>query len=287
MKMFGGISKLGRSGEMRLLRVFPRKTRATPVDDFVRIGLPTMFDEADEIHISVTFTWDMPEAERLERQWRHIAPTLVGGPATGEPSQEFIPGCYIKNGYVITSRGCPNSCWFCEVPKREGRVVRELPITEGWNVLDDNLLACSRDHIEAVFAMLAKQKKRPQFTGGLEAKRLKSWHLEAMRALRVDQFFFAYDTPDDWEWLERAASMLVAHGFSRQQARCYVLIGYPDDTLLYAESRLWETLDLGIFPMAMLWRDKTGTPNKDWKTLQREWARPAIIYSKTREAQYG
>jgi hypothetical protein len=29
-----------------------------------------------------------------------------------------------------------------------------LPIIDGWNVLDDNLLACPREHVEAVFAML-------------------------------------------------------------------------------------------------------------------------------------
>jgi len=41
-------------------------------------------------------------------------------------------------------------------------------------VLDDNLLACSAPHIEAVFSMLKRNKKAGpvQFTGGLEAKRL-------------------------------------------------------------------------------------------------------------------
>ena len=48
---------------------------------------------------------------------------------------------YMKPGYVITSRGCPNRCWFCAVPKREGYQLRELPVTDGWIVADDNLLA--------------------------------------------------------------------------------------------------------------------------------------------------
>ena len=70
-----------------------------------------------------------------------------------------MPGMYLKKGYVITSRGCPNRCWFCSVPRREGGRLRELPITEGNIVLDDNLLACSRQHIEAVFEMLGRQER--------------------------------------------------------------------------------------------------------------------------------
>jgi hypothetical protein len=123
---------------MRLIRVFPRKTKATPTDDLVRIGKgPDMFDEADEVHISVAFTWDLPLAEKLAREWRVVAPVKIGGPALNEPGGDFVPGMYLKPGYVITSRGCPNRCWFCSVPKREGGEIRELPIKEGHNVLDE------------------------------------------------------------------------------------------------------------------------------------------------------
>ena len=43
---------------MRLIRVFPRITKATPRDDLARFGPPTLFDEADEVHVSVTFSED-------------------------------------------------------------------------------------------------------------------------------------------------------------------------------------------------------------------------------------
>jgi hypothetical protein len=69
------------------------------------------------------------------------APTKVGGVAYGDPGQEFVPGRYIRHGYGFTSRGCPRRCWFCSVWKRDP-TPRLLPITDCWNVLDDNLLAC-------------------------------------------------------------------------------------------------------------------------------------------------
>jgi len=268
---------------MRIIRVFPRKTKATPDDDLVRFGVPEMFDEADEVHVSVAFTWDLPRAEWLAKQWAHVAPVKIGGPATGERGGDFVPGMYLKRGYVITSRGCPNRCWFCSVPKREGDI-RELPITEGWNVLDDNLLACSDDHITRVFEMLRNQDHCPvEFTGGLEAARLKPWMAGALRELRPKQMFFACDTPDDYEPLVQAALMLS--DFTRHHLRAYVLIGYPRDTFEAAESRLKSVMDLGIDPMAMLWKDETGKQTKEWKRFQRAWARPAIMHGKNKEAK--
>lgn len=266
---------------MKVIRVFPRKTNATPDDDLVRIGTePGLFDEADEVHVSVTFTWDLPMAERLVKAWSCVAPVRIGGPATGERGGEFVPGRYVGQGYVLTSRGCPNSCWFCAVPKREGNI-RELAITEGWNLLDDNLLACSKQHQQQVFAMLKRNKKNGpvQFTGGLEAKRLEPWHVEALRDLKPKQMFFAYDTPDDLEPLQRAGRMLLDYGFTTAShaLRAYVLVGWPKDTFEAADRRMQETVAAGFMPMAMLYRDNAGHRKQEWMRWQRQWARPAII----------
>jgi len=273
---------------MRIIRVFPRRTKATPIDPLAYVGGPDFFAEADEVHISVSFTWDLPEVEHLEKEWRHVAPVKIGGPATGQQGEDFTPGLYLKKGYLVTSRGCNNRCWFCSVWRREGNI-KELPITEGWNVLDDNLLACSEQHIRSVFAMLAKQKKEGhavEFTGGLEANILQRWHAEELRKLFPRQVFFAYDSPDDREPLFEAGKILFSAGFSKisHVLRAYVLIGYPEDTFEEAELRLNETLQAGFLPMAMLYRDDTGFKDAAWGRFQTEWARPAFMYRKYREA---
>lgn len=264
---------------MKIIRVFPRRTKATPVDDLVRFGPPGLFDEADEVHISVTFTFDLRRAEWLAKQWADVAPVKVGGPATGERGEEFIPGMYIREGYTITSRGCPNRCWFCDAWKREGNEVRELPIRAGRNILDSNLLACSEPHIRAVFAML-KGQRGVEFTGGLEAARLKPWHVELLRDLRPKQMFFAYDTPDDYEPLWEAGKMLLEAGFTTasHSLRAYVLCGYPRDTFGAAEARIMDTIMAGFTPMAMVWTPNNGKADREWKNWQRQWARPAIIH---------
>jgi hypothetical protein len=55
---------------VRLIRVFPRKTKASPDDELAYFGPPDIFAEADEVHVSVTFTYDKAVAERLAEQWR-------------------------------------------------------------------------------------------------------------------------------------------------------------------------------------------------------------------------
>jgi hypothetical protein len=264
---------------------FPRRTKATPVDDLAFVGEPTMFAEADEVHISVAFSWDLPEAERLKKEWERVAPVKIGGPATGQRGEDFVPGMYLKPGYVITSRGCPNRCWFCGVWRREGETIRELPVTDGWNILDDNLLACSDDHIKKVFSMLSKQKTRPLFTGGLEAARLKLWHVQELKMLKPEALFFAYDTPNDREPLFEAGKLLLQNGFTRtrQNLRAYVLVGFPNDTFAMAQDRLIETMKAGFIPMAMPYRDASGILDPAWRSFAWPWMRPAAMSAKYRE----
>jgi len=272
-----------------IIRVFPRKTNATPNDENVRFGNPGLFDQADEIHISVTFSWDLQKAEKLAEQWNMIAPVKIGGPATNNCKGEFTPGIYLKNGYTITSRGCPNKCWFCNVPKKFGNIT-ELKIKDGWNILDDNLLACSEQHIRNVFKMLKKQKHPIEFTGGLEAKKLQQWHIDLLLQLKLKGIFFAYDTPDDFEHLINASEMLkkagMIHKNKKHIARCFVLIGYPKDSFEEAEKRLKTVINLGFFPMAMFYQDNLGKniKTKEWGRFQREWANPVIVGYKMKEA---
>ncbi len=272
-----------------IARVFPRQTRYTPVDDYAFIGTPPaigLSDDIDEVHVSVAFTFDQQRADDLADMWRHVAPVKIGGPATPERNGEFVPGRYLKKGITITSRGCPNDCWFCEVWKRHNREVVELPIQPGHIVQDDNLLACSRVHIERVFGMLDVQAHKGcaiEFKGGLEAARLEWWHVEHLWDLRPSSMFFAYDTPDDREPLFEAGRMLRIANFTRSHLRCYVLMGWPGDNMRDAENRLLDAWMAGFLPFGMLWMDKHGNSNEDWDDLQRAWDRPSITKAKVKK----
>ena len=282
-----------------IIRVFPRRTKATPDDalafttpppkqgrDYKQLTLhgdiPDWRD-AKEVHVSVSFSYDMQKAEQLAESWHKAGfAVTLGGPAFNIPGGNFTPGMYLKKGYVITSRGCNNACWFCKVPDRENGL-HELPIQNGWNVVDDNFLGCSENHIRAVFEMLKTQPQKPIFTGGLEARLLQPWHVDVLRESKVERMYFAYDTPEDFEPLIHAGKLLRDGGIkntSGSRAKCYVLIGYPGDSMEQAEKRLIDTWRAGFFPYAMLFRNENGETNEDWRQFQRLWVRPQIVYSK-------
>lgn len=265
-----------------MIRVFPRKINATPEDDRVYISGPPLWKlEEENVYVSCTFTWDKQKAERLAELWGAAGYDVkIGGPAYDDPGGEFVPGRFLKKGYIFTSRGCNNHCWFCSAWRREGPI-RELPIREGWRVLDSNLLQCSETHIRAVFAMLGRQPLPISFLGGLEAKRLEDWQVDAISKLKTAQIYFAYDTPDDYEPLVLAARKMWAAGFTPASHKvcCYVLIGYEGDTYSAAGSRLHQVMALGLTPFAMLYRNEKGELHSDWRTFQRRWVRPEIIYA--------
>ena len=282
----------------RELRVFPRRTPATPVDDLVRIGAPELWDAADTVQVSCTCTWDIPRAEHLAGLWETVTKDVsLGGPALGDPGATFVPGRFLKRGRVITSRGCPNHCWFCMAWRREGNDMRLLPICDGYMVDDSNLLACPDAHVLAVFEMLARQKERCRFTGGLEARRLQGWHVEWLARLNPKTIWMAYDTPDDYEPLRQAARWLRQAGIMQGRPDavcCYVLAGWNGargvDTIEAAEHRVHQAVALGFFPKAMLFDDGREWPPRErrrWKDWAWGWSQKAMTGSKVTELLKG
>ena len=265
-----------------MIRVFPRRTKWTPDDELAFVGDPPLFrPEGENVFISVTFTWDIPEAQRLQRAWQDFYPhVLIGGPALDNPGAGFEPGVFVKNGVVITSRGCPKKCSWCFVPKREGKL-RELSIEDGYIIIDNNFLACSKNHVRSVFQMLRRQKRAAQFKGGLDVTIFDLEHKHLFNSIRLDEMFFACDTPEAIKSLERVANLI--HDFSIEKKRCFVMIGHTP--IEEAESRLNKVYSLGFLPFAQLYQPEERIKySKQWLDLNRKWSRPAAYRTKHAQA---
>lgn len=264
---------------MKIARVFATRTNQSPVDADAYYGPPGLFTpQYDEVWVSVTFTWDIARGLWLKKQWEVNAPAVkIGGPAFNDCGGEFVRGRFLRPGFTITSRGCPNKCPFCFVPKREGSL-RELPIVRGNVVQDNNILACSKGHFKQVIQMLSTEKA-VDFAGGFEARRLESYHVELLRQISIRQLWLAYDNKAAEKPLVRAVQMLGKY-FRRNQLRCYVLVGYGNDTKDRAEGRLRRAWEIGTLPFAMPYRGEDGRVSQEWKRFGRLWQRPAIIKSR-------
>jgi len=274
----------------RILRVFPERTAYTPSDELAVIGEPGLLapPEFDEIHISCTFTWHLKWADEIAQAWARKYPavhTMKGGPACGDPGREFVPGRYVRYGISISSRGCPNNCDFCLVPKREGKL-RLLPICPGNIVNDNNATAWPRHHWRMLIAML-KTQRRIEFKGGLEAARLRGWHWHGLQDLdpsSITEIWFAADTDAALKPLARAAKRLQIMferyaDRGRRKMRCYVLIGR--DSIASCEARLEQCWELGFLPFAQLFQGEEGRKDygPEWRALERKWARPALMFA--------
>jgi len=263
-----------------MIRVFPRRTKWTPIDDLAFVGDPPLFRPPDQpVRISVTFTWDIPIAKRLLKSWSdHYSGVQVGGPAFDDPGGEFVPGRFLARGRIITSRGCVRRCPWCLVPGREGRI-RELPIKDGWDVIDNNLLACSRNHIDRVFDMLERQPEPIKLSGGLDSRLLKKWHVDRIKKLRLKYMFFACDYPG--AEVELFDVLDLTEDFSIEKRRCYVMIGFDGESLEQAEKRLRTVYNMGFLPYAMLYRSKQEKARcnewpREWVELQQFWCQPRL-----------
>lgn len=264
---------------MSIIRVFPHRTSYTPSDPYAFVGDPPLWrPQAEEVHVSCLFTWDLTESLRLKEAWGQYYPVVrIGGPAIyGNETGEFTPGQYVRTGITFTSRGCNHNCPWCLVPEREGKL-RLLEIKPGHIINDNNLLQTGRGHMGKVFAMLRGQRQAARFSGGLEAALVDDWVAEELRGLRIAEVWLACDTDGALKTLAKAVSKLSF--LPRQKLRCYVLLAFGGETIEQARARLEAVWDIGCLPFAQPYQppDRYIRYSAEWKATARTWSRPAAM----------
>jgi hypothetical protein len=197
------------------------------------------------LYLSVPFTWLVAAAEHIARE--HDGPVIAGGPgvellypdgcewAEVQKDSPFDTLAMHNPLAMRTTRGCPNACYFCAVPRLEGEF-RELPLPEADVkpiICDDNLLAASEDHIFHVVQCL-RRKRFPSvdFNQGLDAQLFRPWHAKQFASLHAvgtkPILRFSLDSNHQVDILEHAIARALFAGFPKRRIRVFVLIGYSD-----------------------------------------------------------
>lgn len=214
------------------------------------------------LYLSVPFTWMMKEAEEIAngiRPWfvpkhggkalYHKGPYMIGGPGTMQPNQEcpgFEPLLFHNPAATFTTRGCPNRCGFCAVPKLEGDFREILDFRPAPVVCDNNLLAASRKHLERVVDRL-KIFPEVDFNQGLEARRFTPEIADLLGKLKC-KVRFAFDHVNAEAEVKRAIDLCRSR--TTRNIGVYVLIGFKD-TPEDARYRLELLKSWGIDPSPM------------------------------------
>lgn len=224
---------------------------------------PTYWIENRVFHVSIPFTWNLPDVTSRFREKSTLwDEALVGGPAVRLMPLYFRQFSFVRVGHMMegvmqrvnpmatkTSIGCIRSCPFCAVRKTEG-YLRELPDWPDLPVItDNNLLACSRKHFDKVIDRL-KVHGWADFNQGLDARLLTSYHAERIAEIKKPMIRLAIDSMNMADQWESALETLSAAGIAKSHVRSYVLIGFdsdPDEA--WQRCRFVEQHGIKVLPM--------------------------------------
>lgn len=199
---------------------------------------PTYWLEEDTGFVSVPFTWTIPEVVTHLKSSLFANRWFVGGPAAYLQPEAFseidnvtilehLPGVLqrVNPRATKTSEGCVRKCKFCAVPRTEGAIKElddwpDLPV-----ICDNNLLACSVRHIDAVFD-LAEHHKRIDFNGGLDIRLMTPHIMERLARLRQPIIRVALDSDGLRACWSATIDAMRAHGICKSYIRSFVLVGF-------------------------------------------------------------
>jgi hypothetical protein len=188
-------------------------------------------------HLSVPFTWLLPDARRRVRQGdAFVSRWVVGGPAIRlMPDYDLspatimwhVPGVLqrVNPRATRTTTGCPRCCAFCGVRRIEPQYAELNDWPDRPIVCDNNLLAASERHVGRVCERL-EQWGWADFNQGLDARLLTTEHAAMIARIRKPICRLALDSDGDREaWLS-AVDRLRSAGIAKRNIRSYVLCGF-------------------------------------------------------------
>ena len=253
--------------------------------DSVKLGYEPLFDRPDLCYASKIF--DFTD----EPQYMPDCETLRGG--TGYDITAKMPfddydrimpdyslyGCDYAIGRF--TRGCPNRCPWCVVPKMDGNEVCHVAdLADFWcgqkvvRLLDDNIMA-DADEFCRDCEQLSKAGVKVIWEA-LDCRMVDDSTAAALASVKqAKSIHFAWDSHAQDEALPRCIEILGKHGIKPWRLMVYVLVGFNTERE-YDLFRIYTIRDMGANPFVMPF-DKHDRYQKD---LAR-WCNNKFIFKST------
>lgn len=167
-----------------------------------------------------------------------------------QPDYSIYPHVPSDTAYGFLTRGCPNRCKWCVVPRKEGAIVPYMDIDEiaieGRKkivLMDNNILAAGEYAVEQLEKIIARGY-RVDFNQALDARLVDDRFarlLAKVKWLDNNRIRFGCDTPKQIEECERAMALINRYGFTGQ----YFLYTMLNDDFAECYSRVhywWEKM---------------------------------------------
>ena len=141
-----------------------------------------------------------------------------------QPDYSIYPSVPTDISYGFLTRGCPNKCKWCVVPRKEGNILTYWDIERVANgrkkiVLMDNNILATGDYAKQQLQKIIDLDLRVDFNQALDARLVTDEFaslLAQVKWLDNNRIRFGCDTHKQIEDCERAMEMITGYGFTGQ-----------------------------------------------------------------------
>lgn len=214
----------------------------------------------DTAYLSVAFTWRLGDAFSRAAWYRQAGYRVrAGGPGIFTRKHYLAdvaeiggeaPDAIARHNPMATmaSRGCPVGCWFCIVPKMEGKTFSLLPDFPVRPVLcDNNLSALPADYqLHIIDRYERAGVPLLDANSGFEPRTFDDEVFARWRRVNRGPWRFAYDDQAERPYVERVMKMLS--GVRARRKQVYTLIG--NEPVASCLERIREVIAWGGEPYA-------------------------------------
>jgi hypothetical protein len=213
-----------------------------------------------------------------------------------QPDYSIYPNIPRDTAYGFLTRGCPNRCPWCVVPRKEGKIrpymdCDEIAI-EGRRklVLMDNNILAAGDYAVSQLEKIIERGYRVDFNQALDARLVDDRFARLLAQVRwIDRRIrFGCDTHAQIAECERAISMINGYGY-RGEFFLYTMIGGKSDFReSYERTHYWwlrnhecrEKHLPNIYPYAQPYRDPDNPHNypPQWQKDMAQWCNKHQIF---------
>lgn len=201
------------------------------------------------------------------------------------PDYSLYPNIDNKTAYGFLTRGCPNKCKWCVVPRKEGNIrpymdVDDVAVDGRTNLvlMDNNVIAC--DYGLEQIQKIIDRGYRVDFNQALDARLVTDDIAKLLAKVKwIDVIRFGCDTPKQIKECEEAMRMIDSYRKNPAQYLMYTMIGNNFDEALSRLSH-WKTFKR-VRIVAQPFRD-VDNPHQivpQWQKDMARWAMRREIYT--------
>ena len=261
------------------------------------------FEHYDRIYMSKVFNFS-PD-DRTAYQTDKIVRGGTGYDITSQlpdeidrlqPDYSIYPNIPKDTAYGFLTRGCPNKCPWCVVPRKEGRIrpymdCDEIAI-EGRTklVLMDNNILAAGDYAVSQLWKIIDRGYRVDFNQALDARLVTDEYARLLARIKwIDRRIrFGCDTKAQIKDCERAIAMINSYGY-RGEYFLYTMIGGKSDfNESFERVNYWwkrnheqrERHEPNIYPYAQPYRnpDNPHEPIPQWQKDLAQWVNKHALF---------